>query len=151
MSSSGTTTSASGTLKSAMPTTVPAEASGDVRVAGAEGVGEPAFIKRGDDLGDAVGHPHLGVKAEDTRDLVERHLVVARILRALHERHRAAVGLRANELHEVSLAIVLSGPAHVEHLACDVLTRCLEHQPQRTCRIADVDIRSPELLAEDLQ
>src|SRR3954462_636542 len=82
----------------------------DVAVPGVEGVGQRARVECGDDLGDAVGDGHVGLEAEDLADLVEGHLVVARVLAAVHEDDLAAVGQPlADQLDEVELAVVLAG------------------------------------------
>src|SRR3954470_15539097 len=81
----------------------------DVPVAGFEGIRQLPGVERGDDLGDPVGDRHLRLEAQDVVDLVERDLVVARILLALDEAHLAAVGqLGADRLDEVELAVVLT-------------------------------------------
>src|SRR2546423_10600934 len=124
----------------------------DVAVPGVEGVGQRARVECGDDLGDAVGDGHVGLEAEDLADLVEGHLVVARVLAAAHEDDLAAAGQSlADQLDEVELAVVLAGAPGVEHLAVDAVARRVEDRAHGAARIADMDVRAPELLAEDLE
>src|SRR3954468_21698786 len=51
-----------------------------VPVAGVEGIGQLAGVQRADDLADSIRDGHLRLEAQDLSNLVERDLVVARIL-----------------------------------------------------------------------
>src|SRR6476619_1753447 len=142
MSSSGTTTSASGTLTSGIEQRY--APSGDVSMASVERVAEALVVEGGDDLVHAVGDRHRGLEAENAGHLVERDLVVARVLVAMHERDRPAIDPPADDVHEVELAVVLVGPADVEHLARDVRRGRVERQPDRPGRVADMHVGPPE-------
>src|SRR5215475_2817751 len=95
--------------------------SGNVPVAGIEGVGEAAGVERLDHLGDAAGNGHGHLVPKTRADLVERDLVVARVLVAGDVGHLAAIGLRADQLHQIELAEVLRRVADVEDLAGDAV------------------------------
>ena len=108
------------------------ERSGNIAVAAVERIPEAPRVERGDDLGDAVRHRHQRLEAELGADLVEAHLVVARVLVAVHIGDLAAVDLLADLLHEVELAVVLARAAGVEDFARDLLGRA----PRSTVRTA---------------
>ena len=55
----------------------------------------------------------------------------------------------AQEIDEVELAVVLRRPADVEDLAVDDFERRLERRDDRSRSVANVNVRAPELLAED--
>src|SRR5512133_2407156 len=99
MSSSGTTTAANGTLTSGIEERY--ARSGDVSMATVERVAKAPLVEGGDDLTHAVRDRHRGLEAEDAGHLVERDLVVARILVAMHERDRPAIDPAADEVHDV--------------------------------------------------
>src|SRR5690348_15632236 len=149
MSSSGTTTSASGTLSAGIEERY--APSGDVSMASVERVAEAPLVEGGDDLVHAVGDGHRGLEAEDAGHLVECDLVVARILFAMHVRDRPAFDPAADDVHDVELAVVLVGPPNVEHLARDILLGRIEREPDRPGRVAHVHVGPPEALAEHLE
>src|SRR4051794_9603414 len=125
--------------------------SGDVPVAGMEGVLEAALAQRGGELVDARRYGHRDLVAEDVVDLAERDLVVARVLLAAHEAHAAGGHALLDELHEVELAVVLARVAHVEDLARDLVLRRLQDERDAAGRVAHVHVGPPELLPEDLE
>ena len=90
-------------------------------------------------------------KPSTVADLVERDLVVARILVALDVRDLAALHLALDLLDQHLLRVVLARAAGVEHLARGLLARRLEHGPHRAAGVGDVDVGPPELLAEHLE
>src|SRR3954454_15391228 len=78
-----------------------------VAIAGVEGIGQPSVVEGGDHLGDPVGDRHLGLEAEHLADLVERDLVVTRVLVSAHVRDLTATRkLLLDLLHEIELAVV---------------------------------------------
>src|SRR3954470_5773495 len=102
--------------------------SGNVPVPAIEGVREAAVVERRHQLLDTERHGHRHLVAQRVANLLERHLVVARVLLAGDELHLAAVGALADHLDEVELAVVLARVADVEHLAGHDVLRRLEHR-----------------------
>src|SRR4051794_20150078 len=100
-----------------------------VPVAGVEGIGELPGLERGDDLGDPIGDGLLRLEAQDLPNLVERDLVVARVLVAADVVDlSAARQLGLDLLDEVELAVVLARAAGVEDLAGDGVAGRVEHR-----------------------
>src|SRR4051794_15667685 len=123
-----------------------------VAIAGVEGIGQPSVVEGGDHLGDPVGDRHLRLETEHLADLVERDLVVTRVLVSAHVRDLTATRkLLLDLLHEIELAVVLARAARVEDLAGDALALRVEDRAHGAPCVADVDVRAPELLAEDLE
>src|SRR3954467_2121079 len=77
--------------------------SGNVPVAGIERVGEPAGFQCADDLPDPLRHGHGHLIAQPPADLLEGHLVVARVLVAMNVGDLASVGDFPDLLDEVQL------------------------------------------------
>src|SRR5271166_2730858 len=125
--------------------------SGNVPVAAVERIAERFGVERGQDLGDAVGYGHERLEAQLFADPVEAHLVVARVLVAVHVGDAAAIGLLAELLDQVELAVVLARAPGIEDAPGDLLLRRLEHLTHRAAGVAHVDVGAPELLAEDLE
>src|SRR5581483_2356723 len=123
----------------------------DVLVTRVVRVAEAPLIERLDDLGDPVGDRHQRLEAELGLDLVEADLVVARVLVLLDVADLALVGLLADLFDDVELAVVLARAARVEDVAGDLLDRRFEHGAHGAPGVTDVDVRAPELLAEDFQ
>src|SRR3954451_13785815 len=120
--------------------------------AGGEGIGELPGLEGGDDLGDPIGDGILRLEAQDLPNLVERDLVVARVLVAADVADLAAARqLGLDLLDEVELAVVLARAAGVEDLAGDGVAGRVEHRAHGAAGVGDVDVRAPELLAEDLE
>src|ERR1700759_3039779 len=88
--------------------------SGDVSVAPIERVSESILLQRIEHLGDPVRHDHPRLEAQRGADLVEADLVVARVLVAANVLDLAPLGLLADLLHQIELAVVLTAAAHVE-------------------------------------
>src|SRR6202035_5117241 len=125
--------------------------SGNVAVAAIEWVTKGTRVKCCHDLRNTVGHRHAGLRAQLGTDLVEAHLVSARVLVAVHIGGRAAIDLLADLLDEVKLAGVLTRAPGIEHFARHLLRRRFEHRAYSACRVADMDVWTPELLAEHFQ
>src|ERR1700750_3448826 len=77
--------------------------SGNVPVPAIEGIREATVVERRHQLVDAARHGHRHLVAERVADLLEGHLVVARVLLAGDELHFPAVGALADQLDEVEL------------------------------------------------
>src|SRR6202035_3299443 len=97
----------SGSLPSGLEDPARGPGSGDVPVAAVERIAERLCLERYDDLCDAVGDGHERLDPELRADPVEARLVVAWVLVTVHIGDAAAVGLPADLLHEVELAVVL--------------------------------------------
>jgi hypothetical protein len=82
-------------------------------------------------------------------DLLEAHAVVARILVPVHEADGGVVDALLQQLDDVELAVVLGRLADVVDRAADHVFRRVEHGDDPTGDVANVDVRPPELLAED--
>src|SRR5690242_18524474 len=100
------------------------------------------------DLLDAIPHGPCRVESQRALDLRERHAIVARILRLVHELHGRRGRVRADELHQLLLLIVLARRSDVEHFARHHLHLRREHRRHRASDIAHVHVRAPEPLAE---
>src|SRR5215472_17168851 len=74
---------------------------GDISVAPIERVPKSILLQRVQHLGDPVRDDHLRLEAQRRADLVEAHLVVARVLVTAHVLDLAPVGLPADLLDEI--------------------------------------------------
>src|SRR3954462_2715964 len=115
----------------------------DVAVGLAEGVREAVLVEALHDLGDPVRHAAGDLIPEHPVDLGEVDLVVARVLLALDEADLAALGLLADLLDEIQLAVVLARVADVEPLARDLFGGRLQDGPDAARGVADVHVGAP--------
>ena len=125
--------------------------SANVAVDGRERITELPGVERRDHLADTVRDGHQSLEAETRLDLVEAHLIVARILVAADVRHATAIGLAVDLLDEIELAVVLARAPGVENLAADGILGRVEHRSHGARRITHVDVGAPELLSEHLE
>src|SRR4051794_30087575 len=125
--------------------------SGDVAIPRPPRVGPAVLVERTRDLSDSLRHGHLRLEVQHPVDLVERHLVVARILTTLDVRDRPTVHLLADRLDEHLLRVVLLGAPRVEDLSLRLLPRRLEDRADGPRGVVYMDVRAPELLTEDLE
>src|SRR6476620_8743577 len=109
---------------------------------------EQAALQKTVDLVDSLSERMLSFELHAPGELLEADAIVARILVFVHELDLPVREPRIEELDDVELSIVLICIADVVDLAGDGLSRPLEHLHDRAGGVADVDIRSPELLAE---
>src|SRR5439155_5077968 len=97
-------------------------------------------------------HPIVWGKAEPGANLFETHLVVTWIFVPPDVSnlpgHRIGAG---DQFDEIQLSIVLCGVPHVENLTANAFDRGVEYEPHSPGGIRDVEVRTPERLAEHLE
>lgn len=120
-----------------------------VAIAGREGVVDKPAPEQGQHLVDAFCDRPPRLEPESCGKLFEADTIIAWIFVPVHELDLPSREALAKEFDEVKLPVVLAGVTDVEDFAVYDSVRGLEHAYDRVGSVSDVNVRPPELLAED--